>query len=160
MGTFRNYDKTLARVREVGSSPDPSIRAIRGHMAVGVRQWLPSDTQYVTILRRPVPRVISHYYHLKQRQRVTRVRPFGLPPMPAELTLHDCVDQAQYIPDNLATRLLSDSPSPLGELTAERVEAAKRNLREVFALVGVTERFDEFFVLALSLLDLPLATYR
>jgi hypothetical protein len=158
VGTFRDYDATLARVRALGAAADPSLRAIRGHVALGVRRWLPGDSRYGTKLRDPVERVLSHYQYVSERAPETR--PFGLPPMPGDLTLEECVADGRYILDNLATRMLSDSPSPLGELTRARFLEAKRNLREAFLLAGLTERFDESLVLLCSLLGLPQATYR
>src|SRR5678815_616084 len=38
------------------------IRVLRGHMHFGVHEYLPQSSIYITILRNPIDRVISHYY--------------------------------------------------------------------------------------------------
>jgi hypothetical protein len=158
VGNLKTYLETVDAVREIGRSPDPGLRAIRGHMAFGIQAFLPSDTRYVTFLRNPVERVISHYHMLRHRD--SAVLDFGLPPMPDSLTLKDCVTDGRYLLDNLQTRMLSDSLSPLGEVSVERLEEAKRNLRERFFVVGLTEEFNRSLVLLQSRLELPRVSYR
>jgi hypothetical protein len=158
VGNLKTYRATLDRIRKIGTSPDPGLRAIRGHMAFGVQEFLPPDTRYVTLLRDPVERVISHYHLLLHRD--SPVQDFGLPPMPGRLTLKECVADGRYLLDNLQTRMLCDSSSPLGEVGFERLEEAKRNLRERFFVVGLTEQFDRSLVLLQSRLSLPRVSYR
>ena len=42
------------------------IRLIRGHIDFSISKVLPPDTRYFTLLRDPVERAISHYYHYRR----------------------------------------------------------------------------------------------
>ena len=147
-----------------------------GRMAVGhvpygvVRRHLQEESQlgpeevgYITFLREPVDRVLSHYYrhfHRRDPARAGRVkvRRDGKP----QKSRTDSLEQAMVemrIPqlNNLMTRFLCDDPSP-ESLPARAVEEAKENLRE-FAFVGITERFDESMALLSRKFGLDAAPY-
>src|SRR5262249_14814536 len=81
------------------------------------------------------------------------------PPSP-ELTLDECLTERGYIPDNLQTRMLCGLVSPYDPLPADAVEQAKRNLRDGFAYVGTTERFEEFLALLNVELGWPTVAYK
>jgi hypothetical protein len=107
---------------------------------------LPQRSTYITILRDPIERTISYYYHILRNpthylyQRV----------VPQELSLVDVV-RGEMTPDldNGQTRLLSGvwNDVPCGCCTFDMLEQAKRNLRDHFAVVGLAERFDETLLL-------------
>jgi hypothetical protein len=153
LGGNQNYEGLLRNVRYVGANPT-GIRAVRGHMALGVRQWLPSDTRCVTFLRHPVDRFVSNY-NLYREWRLPSA-PFGLARMPPTLSIEECVAAGDdYVLGNLMTRMLSDSPSPIGEIDERTLAQAKRNLREVVEVFGLTARYDESWVLLSRTLGLP-----
>jgi hypothetical protein len=153
LGGNQNYDGLLRNVRRVGANPT-GIRAVRGHMAIGVRQWLPSDTRCVTFLRHPVDRFVSNY-NLYREGHVPST-PFGLARMPPTLSIEECVAAGDdYVLGNLMTRMLSDSPSPVGDIDERTLAQAKRNLREVVEVFGLTARYDESWVLLSRTLGLP-----
>jgi hypothetical protein len=148
---FRSFDSLEPRLAAIGRKR--RILAIGGHITFGVRALLP-EALYLTILRDPVERTLSHYSYLVK---TTGGRAAGLvaPWLPAPtpgLQLEDCLGPRNYIPDNLQTRMLCGIASPYDELPGDALAQAKENLRERFAWVGTTERFDEF----LALLDLEL----
>ena len=139
-----------------------NARVTIGHAPYGVlRQYLPEDTRYVTFLREPVERVLSHYYrhihrpHLghagrEQRREAGRATAESLEEALVEMRLPDT--------SNLATRLLCSDPSPMGELRPNALDEAKANLRQ-FAFVGITERSDESIALLQRVLGLDLVPY-
>src|SRR5205085_2218053 len=101
---------------------------------------LPADARYLTILRDPVERTLSHYYYLveppgKEGRFGGGLVPPGLPRPSPGLTLEDALGDGAYIPDNLQTRLLCGLVSPYDPLPADALEQAKRNVRERFAYV-------------------------
>jgi hypothetical protein len=125
------------------------------------REHLPPDTRYMTLLREPIDRVLSHYYRLMHRpdlssaQRLQR-RQKG---KPTAGSLEEALVQLRLPPlRNLATRYLCGHPSPMGELPANAVEDAKSSLR-AFAVVGIQERFEESIVLVQRKLGLGLTAY-
>jgi sulfotransferase famil protein len=130
------------------------FRAVKGHLTMGVRDLLPDDARYATVLRDPVERTLSHFGHVL---RGARWRPRRLPPPPAGLTVAQAVEQ-RYIPDDLQTRMLCGIVSPWDELPDDALERAKEHLAG-FELVGTTERFDDFVALLNVALGWPTVAF-
>jgi hypothetical protein len=145
---FRHPDQTratIARARWTGHWRGTQV--VVGHVPYALfAKNLPSDTRYMTFLREPVDRVLSHYHrHIERKS-------------PAAMSLEEALKQRMPEMNNLATRCLCDDPSPLGDLRPGAVEEAKANLR-AFAFVGIQERFDESVVLLQRMLALDLVPY-
>ena len=51
-------------VRKVLRRPD--LRAVLGHFGFGIHRHIPRNSVYMTILRDPVDRVLSLYYHIRR----------------------------------------------------------------------------------------------
>lgn len=137
----------LRYVHEIEAIPPEERRRLRllmGHFWFGVHELLEQPSTYVTILRDPVERTLSLYHHL--------VRFYGL-----GIGLERFVSERRYRFDNEQTRriaggLTTDRNSV--DCTPELLEVAKRHLRERFAVVGVTERFEETLLLLGKVLGL------
>jgi hypothetical protein len=134
-------------------------RVTAGHVPYGVfREHTPQATRYITLLREPVARVLSHYHsHLRPTgtSADARKRAMGV-------HLTDSIEEALELrpPEltNLATRFLSGHSSPRGELPARALSDAKDNLGS-FAFVGLQERFVESVVLLQRTLGLGPVPY-
>lgn len=121
------------------------IRLLKGHMPFGMHAWLEGRSRYVTLLRHPAERVVSHYYYVKRR--------------PGHYLHHHLaagMDLAEFASaglsgelDNGQVRLLSghDQDIPCGHCTRDLLDTAQRNIEQHFAVAGLTERFDESLVL-------------
>ena len=133
-------------------------RAIKGHFTVGVSDLFPADACFVTLLRDPIDRTLSHYHQVVSRG--SPWRPDWLPPGSPELTLAECLQPRSYVPDNLQTRMLCGLVSPWDELPPNALERAKQNLVERFAYVGTAERFNEFLSLLNVELGWPTVAYK
>jgi hypothetical protein len=137
------------RARVAGENGAPPL-AIAGHIVFGLRDVLPPNSRYVTVLRDPVERTLSHYGYLvaprdpKERQHGLLARDTPYRP---ELSLEDALEDPRYLPDNLQTRMIVCRRSPFEQLPGDALERAKEHLSSRFAFVGVTERFDEFATL-------------
>jgi len=120
------------------------IRFLYGHMGFGLHAWMKPPVTYATMLRDPVERVLSHF-HSARSGTVAELR--GR--IPREMTVGDYVrEQVSGELDNGQVRLLSGEPFvEFGGVTRDHLEAAKVHLRDHFAVVGVTERFDEALVM-------------
>jgi Galactose-3-O-sulfotransferase len=130
---FTQAEVAEAYVRELAASPPDGLRVAHGHMLFWPEFSWPEGTQFFTMLRDPLERTISHYYWL--RARTTKFqKPLG-----------EAVSDGS-IHDNLQTRVLSASMPPFGELAEQSLELAIQRLED-FAVVGLTERFDESVVL-------------
>ena len=149
----------VGRLRD-GTLALKGVHLIRGHVPLGIREYLPRhvpkerDLRFFSFLREPADRTLSHYFAIRDAE-----GGYGLPPLEADATLEDAL-AGGYLHDNLQTRMLSGLPEPFGEVDDEMLEQAKRNLRDGLACFGLTERFDESLVLAKRRLGLRSTLYR
>ena len=120
------------------------IQVFKGHMPFGLDRHLTWPATYLTVLRNPVDRAISDYYFsvngvLHPDHREVK-----------KLTLREFIQTTPY--NNIQTKLLAGQIPGYdflaGECTPEMLTAAIKNLRNRFALVGLTERFEESLALA------------
>lgn len=118
------------------------ISLVQGHMGFGIHKDFPQAGSYVTFLRDPVRRVISHYTFDLRALRNPNHR------MIRNMT----IEEFSTLNDNLHTRMLcgipgADSVFGFDPLTDRHLRLAKENLRRSFAAVGIAERFDESILL-------------
>jgi hypothetical protein len=138
-------EESVAEFRRLPESEKKHIRVLTGHMPFGLHEALPQACHYVTLLRDPAERTISHYYFVLREpthylyHRVTDAR----------MTLGDYL-LSGVAPelDNGQTRYLSGALDlPFGACNRTHLAAAKQNLRRHFAALGLVERFDESLLL-------------
>ena len=144
-------------------------RVATGHVFYGVHEHIPQPTDYFTVLRNPIARVVSMYNHVRRRPEHRLHDEVAGSGMGLEEFARGCADAGI---DNQQTRLISgrargevvsrDSGKG-GTWVAPRLERtdlerAKRNLDD-FLLVGLTERFDETFILLRRALGWRLPMY-
>jgi hypothetical protein len=147
--TFTHAQVAEERLRAL-LQEEPTPLAIGGHIVFGLRDALPRDARYVTVLRDPIERTLSHYgYLVAPRDSVER--PHGLlareTPHRGDLTLEEALADPRYLLDNLQTRMVVCRRSPFEELPADALGRAKEHLERRFSVVGVTERLDELAAL-------------
>jgi hypothetical protein len=119
------------------------LRAVVGHFYFGAHRFLPKPSTYVTVLRDPVDRVISHYWFARGD------RTHYLHEAACRLSLSDYVmscDRAE--PNNDQARLLCGEyhGSIPDKCTDEMLPVARKHLREHCAVVGLTEDFDRSLI--------------
>jgi hypothetical protein len=120
------------------------FRAVMGHFSFGAHRFLPTPSPYITMLREPVDRVISHYYFVRRQPE------HYLYDTARRLTLRDfVVECGTEEPNNDQTRLLAGHCGPVRSraLDDEMLVTAKRNLRDHVVVTGISEHFDESVVL-------------
>lgn len=131
-GFFRENDSSIPiPLQKLLSRND--LRAVIGHFAFGIHDYIEKPFKYVTILRNPVKRVCSLYNYLNISGK-TSLEDFAKYPMYREI-------------DNDQTRRITGVNPEIGQINEEHLEIAKANLRRHFSIVGTTERFDETLVL-------------
>lgn len=119
---------------------------IFGHMVFGVHRYADQAVDYLSMVRDPVNRVLSDYYYVLQ----TPWHECYDPVVTQHYTLRDYVTSGvTTYTDNIQVRMLSGEGKavPYGACTAAMLERAKTNIDDRFAVVGVTERFDESLIL-------------
>jgi hypothetical protein len=131
------------------------MKIIQGHMPFGIHKILRQNATYLTVLRDPIDRGISEYYYALSRVVHPQHR------MMKRLSLDEYIEMTPYA--NVQTKLLAGQYSGYdflaGNCTEETLEHAKDNLSQHFALVGLTERFDETLALAKILFGWQIRKY-
>jgi len=147
--SFQKPDQVSAFLKK---SPEEKadIKCVMGHFPFGFHSHLPGPSVYVTLLREPVARLISECRYIQRRP---GEGPWW-PPKEALKSLDAYLDyRIATRAVNVQTRLISGhfpkvgAPPPFDPLPANALDEAKRNLKEHFAVVGVTDRFDEALLL-------------
>lgn len=154
---FRGPEKTVNKIGHRpkggwGSWYHRGGRVAVGHVPFGVfRDHLPAETNYMTFLREPVDRVLSHYFRHFWRVDALEERASGSGT--SGLLVEAMVERNSPELNNFATRFLCGDPEPLGKLAPNALEEAKANLSR-FVFVGIQERFDESAALLQRLVGL------
>jgi hypothetical protein len=145
-------EDNLADFQEKYYQNKNQVRLVKGHMTYGLHTALDCPCKYITVLRNPVDRIVSVYYYLLQSKFHPQhhlVKGKTLEEFVSCCTAHHN-GQTRFIAGKLNPR---DRWQPTNLL-----EKAKKNLQENFAVVGLTERFDEsliFFKRKLAWEDMP-----
>jgi hypothetical protein len=111
------------------------FRLVVGHYHYGVHQFLPQKNTYITIVRDPVRRVISHFRYLMEPQK-------GLGGASPSLLAELLERGATVNLDNLMVRCFSGvvkGDVPPGHVNRDVYERAVHNLRTSFKFVGYQE---------------------
>ena len=141
-------DETVRRVLR-----RPDLRAVVGHFPFGLHEHVDRPTEYVAMLRHPVDRVVSLYHHVLKwdHERVIGEA------TSRGIRLEEFVNDVGYVEaDNGQTRRIAGASLPFGACGRDLLEQAKHNLIEKFAVVGLTERFEEAVALMKERLEWPM----
>ena len=126
-----------------------SPRLFIGHQAFGLHEHIPRPCEYVTVLRDPVARIVSHYHHVLNEETHylhKRVVDRGL-------TLEQYAENPfkSHELDNGQSRMLAsyalNRSQRIGQSQRSLIPSAMENLERSFCCVVTTERFDETMVL-------------
>jgi hypothetical protein len=150
-GTLASCAEQLSRLPEKTRA---EIQCLYGHVPFGLHNWLSHPATYITLLRNPVDRLVSAYYYSLRRPE------WGFHELIVKqhLSLYEfAASEAAAELHNGQTRMLSGSDEPVS--TIEALNRAKANLRQRFAFIGLTERFDESVLLCRRLLGLRSGFY-
>ncbi|HUT92167.1 MAG TPA: sulfotransferase family 2 domain-containing protein [Thermoguttaceae bacterium] len=134
---FSKHHGTLQHFLHFPEAQRGRYRLLLGHMHFGLHKYLPGPSAYVTVLRDPVERLLSHFGQFRRT-----VENNELPGAVPVSSLQEFCRAEWKVADNHQTRHLCgwnfDDHS-----RRENLERAKENLREHFRVVGTMERFDQ-----------------
>jgi hypothetical protein len=121
-----------------------NLTFIYGHFSFGIHRLLLQKFLYVTILREPKARTISHYLHVKYDP----THWFHEECIRKKYSLVELLECGHLLNlDNLMTRLISGVGNvAYGSCTKEMLQLADFNLANHFDLVGLDHLFDEFLI--------------
>lgn len=148
-GQFLGADKgdALASLDEMSGAALAGVDYLTGHLPYGVHERTSRPCFYVTLLREPVQRLISHFRFGLQREGWS---------MNADL---DELIEAGRLIDNAETRQIAGLVDRSVPCTEAVFETALDHLRRRYGVVGVAERFDETLKALIALLDWPDIAY-
>jgi hypothetical protein len=139
----RNVAESIATFKRLPRAERERIRLLAGHQGFGLHAYLGAPSTYVTLLRDPVDRAVSHYYYARSapgHYLHDEIASRGI-------DLEDYPKLAEEV-RNGQTRMLAGSDGATSDACGRgELELAKRRLAESFCLFGVTEQFDRFLVL-------------
>jgi hypothetical protein len=136
----------ISRIQSLSTETLERYTVFKGHMLFGLHQYLPTSPGYITFLRDPVKRAISHYNMHRRHgiispdHQIDPSRPdWNMGAYPGYFRIFD----------NFQTRLLSNAPLdlPFGAVTENHLQQARDNIERHFKFVGLTEHFDLCLIL-------------
>ncbi|MEL6222424.1 MAG: sulfotransferase family 2 domain-containing protein [Cyanobacteria bacterium J06627_8] len=138
--------ETIGDLSQLSDDKRRSLRLIHGHFRFGIHHQLPQPFTYITLLRDPIERVISHYYYALHTPKHYTHQLVVENQMPLSAYVeHGIIDL-----NNGQVRAIAGDVSQsfkFGEQNNSLLYEAQANLDAYFSLVGITERFDESLLL-------------
>jgi hypothetical protein len=127
------------------------LRLVRGHLLYGLHTVLPLSALYFTLLREPYARLISAYRHVLR----TPTHRIHAGVFESGMNFGEFVTSGITLEtDNWQLRCIAgDEITPFGGCDERMLDRAKANIARQFALVGLSERFDESLVLLSRMYD-------
>jgi len=139
----RNVAESIAKFKRLPRAEREKIRLLAGHQGYGLHAYLGTPSTYVTLLRDPVDRAVSHYYYARSA--------------PGHYLHDEIVSKGIGLEDypklaaevrNGQTRMLAGSDgAESDECGRKELDLAKRRLTESFSAFGICGEFDRSLVL-------------
>lgn len=127
-----------------------SIKLYFGHYSFGLHQHIPKSCLYFTFLRDPYERIISLFYYVSIEEFNHR---YLESIKTGKMSLIDFIRSGMSEEvDNHQTRVISGMTADYGKCSQEMLAVAKKNLRECFSGVGLSEHFRESVLLMKAVL--------
>lgn len=140
--------EAMQRLSEMPSEQITQYDLFAGHLPWGLHSVLPTPCHYVTMLRHPVERLVSHYFHVHGEPEHRSYKQI----VEGGMSLLDFVTSDITLEvDNLQTRFVAgleaNDATPLDGCSEELLSIAKQNIQDSFVGVGVQEWFDHSLLL-------------
>ena len=140
----RRQFRLLSDFLEMSDEERRKIRCVVGHPVFGLHTQFHNPRPYVTILREPVDRIVSFYFHVVRKpNHPLHEEVVGKKISLRDFALSDLSDQL----DNYQTRVVSGVRAGLNQVDDSALAKALNNVEQLFSFVGITERFDETLIL-------------
>lgn len=148
-GQFHGAGKGEAMM-EFGRWPEAALHTrsyLSGHLPYGMHRVMKHPWFYITVLRDPAPRLLSQYRFGMQRGGWDE-----------SVSISEMIRKG-LLADNLQTRMIAGLNNPASPCNADTLKTAIHHLRSEYAVVGISERFDDMLKLMITLLGWPDIVY-
>jgi Galactose-3-O-sulfotransferase len=137
---------TVAEFTSLPAARRAEIMLLRGHMPFGLHEYLPQPSTYITMFRDPTARVVSGYHFARTHSAHYLHEPINGGNLDIERFVSTGLTTET---DNGQLRLLTGhiDDIEIGGCTSQLLDQAKSILSKHFAVVGLSERFDESLLL-------------
>jgi hypothetical protein len=137
--TLASPDEDIRALIEAVRADAGEIKVVTGHFPYGLHRFIDRPVDYVTILREPMARSLSQYYHLMDATRNSALRRI--------LTSYD-FDFERALGEGAALQFCNDQTrlvigSDKIVLDEGDLQRAKEVIAEGYAFVGLQERLDD-----------------
>jgi len=135
------WGECLGRLRQISGDELNETGVFKGHMQFGLHEILSGPVDYITFLRDPVKRIISHYRMEGRKGNIPPDHQIDL--AQPDWNLGCCPPLVRSF-DNGQTRALAGTcpDLPFRACTEQHLAQAKSNIEKHFKFVGLTEQFD------------------
>lgn len=157
--------KTPYDIKKMDHDTKKNIKIVYGHFLFGIHKYFDEPTKYMTIIREPVDRILSAYYHFKTIPAHKKIMlkifnwganlPISLPKLLQQrhskqlknhyfvvnnkLSVVEFVKCGRFGVDNTMVRRISNIPVGYGKITQEIYETAIYNIENYFVDVLLME---------------------
>ncbi len=135
-----NVDESVEIFKKLPEVRRREIRVLMGHINFGLHSYFLQPATYITMLRNPVDRIISHYYYVLRTPNHYLYN---------QVTSHN-MTLDEYITSGISMEMHNGQTRLLAGINGnsqELLEVAQKNLQKQFACIGISERFDETLIL-------------
>jgi hypothetical protein len=153
----RSTEQIAGYLRQMGPVRRQSIAFVIGHFAMDIDTLFDRPCRYLTIIREPVERCISNFFHLKKEANTPETEShLPIYKRIKNMTLEEYLDSGIGLDsDNHQVRMLAGCPeldAPWSEdgrpiafpvVEPRHLAMAKRNIEERFLVAGTLEQFAE-----------------
>lgn len=144
---YTQYDDPMARLMQMSEAERAAYRVYMGHLMYGLHRWVPGESAYFTWMRHPVERILSSYFYFMRKPNLKNYRAYTEGRVSWERHLrrrwHSIAQIARVVGGDDAVLLANT----VDDVPENATEVAIGHLERDFALVGLTERYDEMLLL-------------
>ncbi len=148
-------------IREIMQSKSMKDRYFIGHFCYGIDRDLPKPFTYMAFLREPVSRIISLYEYSASNP-TAYYHNYAAGKSLEEFALHTPLQeldngQVRFIAGDEESHFINRTP--IGEVDQQLLDLAIKHIEEDFAVVGLTEYFDQSVLLLQKIMGWKFAFY-